>query len=119
MLEYDRFVAPNAVGKRDVPRQLDTADGRWIVEPDVSGSAGAHENLHRPDRITVLEIEGEGEVRFALSRVEHAGGFMATHAVRRIARQVPVGDEPCVLAGHVCLQGGGAGPRPGTSCRST
>src|ERR1043166_6464335 len=82
VLENDRLVATNGIGERKVAGQLDTAEGRWIIELDVPGSAGADSDVHRADRISVLEVEGEGELCVAHARVEHAGSLVARHAGR-------------------------------------
>src|SRR5262245_46619577 len=105
MLDYDRNVALDGIGIRCRARELEPADGVRVVEPDVAGASRFEDQLDRAEWVTVLEVEREADPGVAITDVEETRRLVARHAVRRVGRQVSVGDEPMLFSGHVGVGG--------------
>jgi hypothetical protein len=82
VLHDDRDVALDRVRVGNVARQLEPAKGVRVIQSEVSCPASRQENLDRPERLAILEIESQLNVCISIVDIEETGGLVARRNVR-------------------------------------
>src|SRR5437868_5478240 len=90
VLHDDRDVALEDAGVVGAPRdRLRIAE---VVEAQVFGAPRRHGNAIRPGRLAIAEVDGDGDVRVGVVRVEDARRLVAEEL--RLRSVTPLGDVP-------------------------